>query len=279
VSVYIIGEIGINHNGSVDIARKLIDVAAEAGCDAVKFQKRTIEVVYTAAELAAPRESPWGATNGEQKRGLEFSLQQYDEIDTYCRAKGIAWFASSWDLPSQRQMRKYAFAHNKVASAMLTDLAFLEEVAGEGRHTFISTGMATIEAVDRAVAIFAAAKCPITLLHCVSTYPTDNADCNIRMVETLRDRYKVPVGYSGHERGMLPSTLAVMLGATAIERHITLDRTMYGSDQAASLEPGGLKRLVRDIRDIEVVLGDGMKRFLDAEKPIAAKLRYFERTE
>jgi N-acetylneuraminate synthase len=176
-------------------------------------------------------------------------------------------------------MRKYAFAHNKVASAMLTDLAFLEEVAGEGRHTFISTGMATIEAVDRAVAIFAAAKCPITLLHCVSTYPTDNADCNIRMVETLRDRYKVPVGYSGHERGMLPSTLAVMLGATAIERHITLDRTMYGSDQAASLEPGGLKRLVRDIRDIEVVLGDGMKRFLDAEKPIAAKLRYFERTE
>lgn len=277
MSVYIIGEIGINHNGSLDIARKLIDVAVEAGCDAVKFQKRTIEVVYTAAELAASRESPWGTTNGEQKRALEFSISQYDEIDAYCRGKGVDWFTSSWDVASQRLMRKYDFRYNKVASAMLTDMAFLEEVAGEGRHTFLSTGMAAFEAVDRAVAVFKAANCPITVMHCVSTYPTDNAACNVRMVETLRQRYGLPVGYSGHERGMLPSVLAAVLGATAIERHITLDRTMYGSDQAASLEPAGLKRLVRDIRDIEVVMGDGVKRFLDAEKSIAAKLRYFER--
>lgn len=278
MTVYIIAEIGINHNGSLDIAKKLIDIAAVSGCDAVKFQKRTLEIVYSPEELAVPRESPWGTTNADQKRGLEFSLDQYDEIDAYCRARGIDWFASCWDIPSQQAMRKYEFPHNKIASAMVTNLAFLEEVASERRHTFVSTGMTTYDQIDTATEVFRRYDCPFTLMHCVSTYPTDDADCNIAGVRTLNKRYGVDVGYSGHERGLLPSLLAATMGATTIERHITLDRTMYGSDQAASLEPDGLRRLVRDIRNIPVMTGDGEKIFLDAERPIAEKLRYFERS-
>ncbi len=274
--VYIIAEIGINHNGSLDIAKLLIDTAVKHHCDAVKFQKRTIDIVYSPEVLAIPRESPWGTTTRAQKEGLELSIEQFDEIDAYCRAKKIDWFVSSWDIPSQIAMRKYNFPHNKVASTMLSHLEFLEVVAAEGRHTFISTGMATLDMIDRAVDLFKRANCSFTLMHTVATYPCDDDDCNLRVIETLKARYNCPVGYSGHERGLQPSVLAAMLGAEAIERHITLDRTMYGSDHAASLEPQGLERLVRDIRSISSMLGDGSKRFLDKEKPIAAKLRYFQ---
>lgn len=278
MSVYIIAEIGINHNGSLDTAKQLISIASEAGCDAVKFQKRTIEIVYSPEELAAARESPWGTTNGEQKRGLELSVEDFSAIDDHCRSLNIDWFASSWDIPSQQLMRQFDFPHNKIASAMITNLPLVEEVASEGRHTYLSTGMSTYEEVDRAVEILRRQNCPFTPLHCVSTYPTENADSNISAMADLKDRYGVPVGYSGHERGLLPTILAVAFGAVAVERHITLDRTMYGSDQAASLEPDGLNRLVRDIRDIPVMMGDGIKRILDAERPIAAKLRYFNDT-
>ncbi len=273
--VYVIAEIGINHNGSLDTAKSLIDVAVEAGADAVKFQKRTLEIVYTAKERAGERESPWGTTFEEQKRGLEFTESDYDEIDGYCRSAEIDWFASAWDIPSQEEMRKYNFPHNKIASAMLTHIPFLECVASEKRHTFISTGMATIDDIDTAVKTFQKADCPFTLLHCVSTYPCDDEDCNVKVIQTLKERYKTDVGYSGHERGLMPSILAVAEGASAVERHITLDRTMYGSDQAASLEPAGFKRLVRDIRKVSDTLGDGKKIFLDDEQPIAKKLRYF----
>lgn len=276
MSVYIIAEIGINHNGSLDIAKQLIDVAAGAGCDAVKFQKRTIEIVYSPEELSMPRESPWGTTNGEQKRGLEFSVDDFNAIDAHCRSLKMDWFASSWDIPSQQLMRRYEFPHNKVASAMVTNIPLVEKIAGEGRHTFISTGMCTYDEVDRAVEIFRRHNCPFTPLHCVSTYPTENADSNIAAMEELKERYGVGVGYSGHERGLLPTILAVAFGASVVERHITLDRTMYGSDQAASLEPDGLNRLVRDIRDIPLMMGDGTKRIIEAERPIAAKLRYFD---
>lgn len=279
MSVFIIGEVGINHNGSLEIAKKLIDVAVSTGCDAVKFQKRTIEIVYRPGQLALPRESPWGTTTREQKEGLELSISEFGAIDAYCKDKGIEWFASCWDVPAQRLMRRYDWKHNKVASAMLTHMNFLEEVASERKPTFVSTGMATFDDIDRAVEIFGRADCPITLMHCVSTYPCAEEDCNIRMIETLRKRYGLPVGYSGHERGLIPSVLAAALNAVAIERHITLDRTMYGSDQAASLEPQGLGRLVRDVRNVEKILGDGEKRVLEEEVAIARKLRYFEDTD
>ncbi len=275
MGVFVIGEIGINHNGSVDLARKLIDMAKSCGCDAVKFQKRTLDIVYTQEFLAAPRVSPWGNTQREQKEGLEFGKTEYDEIDAYCKEKGIAWFASAWDLESQKFLQQYDLPYNKAASAMITYVPLLEMVAAEGKHTFISTGMSTYEEIDAAVNIFRQARCPFTLMHCVSLYPCPDELCNVRMVETLRRRYQCPVGYSGHEVGILPSVLAVGFGAGAIERHITLDRAMYGSDQSASLEKRGLEYLVRDCRAVADILGGGEKSLNSSEAEVAKKLRYF----
>tara|TARA_A200000113_G_scaffold209178_1_gene208041 strand:- start:125 stop:955 length:831 start_codon:yes stop_codon:yes gene_type:complete len=273
---YLIAEIGINHNGSMDVAKKLIESAVESGFDSVKFQKRHIETVYDSDTLKIPRKSPWGETTEEQKKGLEFSIEQYDEIDSFCKEKKIDWFASSWDLISQKEMQKFHFKNNKIASAMLTHEEFLNAVASENIHTFISTGMSTFKNIDKAVDIFKSHNCDFTLMHTVSTYPTKDFDCNIQMVQTLKEKYECKVGYSGHEVGLLPSVIAVICGASSIERHITLDRSMYGSDQAASIEIAGMKRLVRDIRSISGILGDGKKIFSNDEKEIAKKLRYFE---
>lgn len=273
--VYVIAEIGINHNGNLDIAKQLIDMAKKAGCDAVKFQKRTIDIVYSPEVLDSPRESPWGTTQRAQKEGLEFSAEQYDEIDAYCRTIGIHWFASAWDIPSQHFLRRYKLPFNKVASAMATHMDFLEAVAEEGKPTFMSTGMCSHDEIAAALAVFSRHECPVVLFHTVSTYPSPESDLNLLTIEELRKRYGVPVGYSGHEASVSPSVMACMLGAVAIERHITLDRSMYGSDQAASLEKAGLESMVAQIRKIPTVLGDGVKRITEGEAAVAKKLRYW----
>ena len=271
--VKIIAEIGINHNGDLKITKKLIDGAVKAGCDMVKFQKRTIDLVYTEQELNKPRESPWGTTNREQKCGLEFSKKEYNEIDRYCKEKGIQWLASAWDVESQFFLRQYNLQYNKVASAMLTDRSLLEVIAREGRYTFISTGMSTIEQIEKAVEIFKEADCPFELMHCNSTYPMPVDQANLKTINTLREKFNCKVGYSGHEAGIIVSVAAVVLGATSIERHITLDRSMYGSDQAASLEIGGLIKMAKYIRDVETAMGTGEKVVTDKEREIAKKLR------
>ena len=273
MKIFVIAEIGINHNGDVDIAKQLIDVAKVAGADAVKFQKRTVEKVYSKEELDKPRESPWGKTNRKQKLGLEFGKTQYDEIDKYCKEKGIEWFASAWDLESQAFLRQYNLKYNKIASAMMTDLELLRAVAAEKKHTFISTGMSEMEMVDRAVEIFRKANCPFELMHCVSTYPTNDEDANLNCIPALRDRYHCNVGYSGHEGGIAVSYAAAALGITSLERHVTLDRAMYGSDQAASLEPATFVQMIGGLRKIEKAMGDGVKKLQEKEVPIAKKLR------
>jgi len=274
MKIFIIAEIGINHNGDLDIAKSLIKSAREAGCDAVKFQKRSIDIVYTKEFLETPRESPWGKTQRAQKEGLEFGLEQYQEIDRYCKEVGIEWFASAWDLESQKFLKQFNCKYNKIASAMIVFEPLLKEVASEKKHTFISTGMSSIQEIDRAVDIFRKAGCPFELMHCVSTYPMDDEDANLNRIKTLRDRYKCNVGYSGHEVGGLAiSCAAVALGITSLERHITLDRAMYGSDQAASLQISGLKLLVSSVRKIENALGDGEMSIQPKEVPIAKKLR------
>ena len=270
---FIIAEIGINHNGDLRIARRLIDGAVEAGCDMVKFQKRTIETVYTKEELDRPRESPWGTTNRQQKLGLEFGEREYDEIDRYCKQKNIEWTASAWDVQSQKFLRKYNLNYNKVASAMLTNRDLLSEIASEGKHTFISTGMSTIEQISKAVDIFKKFNCSFELMHCNSSYPMNVHDANLRVIETLRNRFGCNVGWSGHETGLIVSCIAVALGATSVERHITLDRSMYGSDQSASVELEGLRRLVRYIRATELSLGSPEKTVTEKEKLISKKLR------
>lgn len=274
--LFIIAETGINHNGDVEIARKLINTAKACGCDAVKFQKRDIDVVYSKKLLNSLRESPWGDTQRAQKESLEFGKEQYDIIDAYCKEKDIIWFASAWDLNSQEFLRQYDLPYNKVASAMLTYYELLEKIAEEKKHTFISCGMSDFKIIDKAVEIFKKHQCPFTLMHCISTYPSEDEECNILAINTIKRKYKCDVGYSGHERGILPSILAVMLGSTVLERHITLDRTMYGSDQAASLEKRGLELLVRDARRVSNILGDGKKVVTEKEIPIAKKLRYHE---
>lgn len=274
--VFIVAELGINFNGDVEIAKKLIKLAHDAGCNAVKFQKRTIDAVYNEATLSTPRESPWGTTTREQKEGLELNEAEYDIIDAYCKELGIIWFASAWDKGSVDFLKKYDLPLNKIASAMITNTDFLEYVAAEKKMTLISTGMCTFDVIDEAVRIFAKHNCPFVLMHTVSTYPCHVSDCNISMVKTLKNRYLAPIGYSGHEVGVLPSVLAVAMGAVVIERHITLDRSMYGSDQAASLEKHGLELLVRDCHQVSAAMGNGIKTFSDAEKSVAKKLRYFE---
>jgi len=272
---FVIAEIGINHNGDLDIAKRLIDEAKAAGCDAVKFQKRTIDIVYTAEVLAQPRQSPWGTTQRAQKEGLEFGAAEYDVIDAYCRQVGLDWFASAWDLPSQTFLEKYNLNLNKIASAMLTHMPLVKAVAAEGKLTFVSTGMSTLGQIDRAVEIFRQANCPFVLMHTVSTYPTPPADLNLLAIMTLRQRYGVPVGYSGHESLVEPSLLAAALGAVVIERHITLDRSMYGSDQAASLEPHEMRLLVSRLRDLPSWAGNGEKKLMPGEASVAEKLRYW----
>lgn len=273
MSVFIIAEIGINHNGSIEICKELIDAASEAGCDAVKLQKRTIDIVYSKEFLDAPRESPWGATQRDQKQGLEFDQHQYQEISDYCRKKNISWFASAWDVESQLFLRQFNCSFNKVASAMIVHKPLLRAIAEEGKKTFISTGMSTYEQIEEAITIFKQHSCPYELMHTVSTYPMDDEDANLRVINTLRDKFQCNVGYSGHEVGLAVSYAAVALGITSLERHITLDRAMYGSDQSASIEPSGLRQLVGAVRKIEKALGTGEKVVLDKEMPIAKKLR------
>ena len=273
MAIFLVAEIGINHNGDIEICKKLIDAAVEAGCDAVKFQKREIELVYSRQILEEPRESPWGNTQRSQKEGLEFNREQYNQIDRYCKKKSIHWFASAWDLKSQAFLRDYDLKHNKIASAMLPYRELLEVVAQEKKHTFISTGMSEYQDIEVAVEIFRKADCPFELMHTVSTYPMPDAEANLRVISTLRERFKCNVGYSGHESGLVISYAAAAFGISSLERHITLERTMYGSDQAASIEPDGLRQLVSGVRKIEEALGDGEKRFLDIERPVADKLR------
>jgi len=272
--VFIVAEIGINHNGDMNIAKKLIDIASDAGCDAVKFQKRNVEKVYSSDVLDFSRESPWGKTTRDQKLGLEFSIKQFSVIDKYCKKKGIPWYVSCWDVESQIEMRKFKTKYNKIASAMLIHTKLLETVAKEKKYTFISTGMSTLKNISDAVKIFRKHKCPFELMHSHGTYPMRDDEANLRLIPVLAKKYKCNVGYSGHEIGSYNICIpAVILGATSIERHITLGRTMYGSDQAASLEASGLQRLVRDIRLIDKILGDGKKRVWSSELPVQKKLR------
>lgn len=270
---FIVAEIGINHNGDLNIAKKLIDVAVEAGCDAVKFQKRTVDVVYTAEELARPRESLFGNTNGDLKRGLELGLEQYYQIDRYCRHQvGIRWFASCWDEASVDFIERFDPPCYKIASASLTDDGLLKHTRATGKPIILSTGMSTMEEIQHAVEVLGRQN--LVILHAVSTYPSEDGDTNLRVIETLGTNFpEVPIGYSGHEKGISLTVCAVAMGACMVERHITLDRMMWGSDQPASLEPEGLKKVVRDIRKLELARGDGVKRVLTAEASIKAKLR------
>ena len=274
MKTFIIAEIGINHNGNIDIVKKLIKGAKEAGADAVKFQKRTIDLVYTKAELNKYRESPWGKSNREQKEGLEFGQTEYNIINAYCKMLEIEWFASAWDLESQKFLKQFDLKYNKVASAMLTDYELLTMIAKEKKYTFISTGMSTIEEIETAVQIFIDNGCPYELMHCNSQYPMGDEVANLNCIKTLSNEFNCKVGYSGHEEGLIPSVIAAALGATSIERHITLNRTMYGSDQASSIEISGFRKLVHYIRNsAEVVMGDGVKRVTEAEEKVKAKLR------
>lgn len=273
METFIVAEVGINHNGDIEIAKKLIDAAVVAGCDAVKFQKRTIDKVYSKELLDSPRESPWGETQREQKEGLEFNEKEYDEIAAYCLEKGIVWYASCWDIDSQKFMKKYDCKYNKIASAMLVNEELLEEVAKEGKYTFIATGMSTYEEIDNAVEIFEKYNCPFELMHCNSVYPMPSEEANLRVIRALTDIYHCKVGYSGHEQGTLVSTCAVAAGATSIERHITLDKNMYGSDQKASMEPYELCKLVKDIRETEKIMGTGTKVLSEMEIAVKEKLR------
>ncbi len=273
MSIYIIGEIGINHNGNIDICKQLIKIAKETGCNAVKFQKRDINLVYTKEYLDSPRESPWGKTQRDQKEGLEFDLEQYREIDEFCKSLDIDWFASAWDEKSQEFLRNFNLPHNKIASAMIISKNFLKLVASERKHTFISTGMTNIEDIDIAVDIFKKNNCPFELMHTISTYPMKDSDANLNLIKTLQKRYSCNVGYSGHESGVSISVAASALGISSLERHITLDRAMYGSDQSASLEPNGLRQLVSSVRKIESAMGNGIKTIIKEEEAIAQKLR------
>jgi N-acetylneuraminate synthase len=268
---FIVAEIGINHNGSLETALRLIDAAADAGCQAVKFQKRTVDLVYAAEDLARPRESPFGATNGDLKRGLELGEAEYRAIDAYCRDKGILWFASSWDEASLEFMEAFDPPCHKIASACLTHHDLLRRHRATGRPLLLSTGMSTMEEICRAVELLGRDR--LVILHTTSTYPSRVEDLNLRVIHALRDRFGCPTGYSGHEVGLQTSVAAVALGACVVERHLTLDRAMWGSDQAASIEPHGFTRLVRDIRSVELALGDGVKRVVEDEIPVMQKLR------
>lgn len=271
---FLIAEIGINHNGDLGIAKELIKTAKEAGFDAVKFQKRDINLVYSKEILDTPRESPWGTTTRQQKEGLELSLDEYKEIDNYCKNQKILWFASAWDINSLVFLDQFNLKYHKIASAMIIDKIFLDEVAKRGKHTFISTGMSTIENIDEAVKIFKKNNCSFELMHCVSTYPMKIEDANLLTINQLKDKYNCDVGYSGHENGVLVSIAALSLGITSLERHITLDRAMYGSDQSASLEFSGMKNLTEQIKKFITSIGQKkLGHITEEEYKIAKKLR------
>ena len=272
---FLIAEIGINHNGDIDLAKKLIQISKECGFDAVKFQKRDIDLVYKKEFLDSPRNSPWGKTQRDQKKGLEFNLSDYWEINNYCKKIGIEWFFSAWDVNSQKEMKVFNTKYNKVASAMATNHEFLKLVASEKKHTFMSTGMMNLNEIKESLDIFQGENCPVTLLHTVSTYPAEESTLNLKCINTLEEIFNVPVGYSGHESGVSPSLMAAVLGASVIERHVTLDRSMYGSDQSASLEPAGMRNLVNSVRKVNKCLGDGVKKIIEEEKIVAKKLRYW----
>jgi N-acetylneuraminate synthase len=272
---FVTAEIGINHNGDIEIAKKLISAAHLAGCDAVKFQKRTVEVVYRADELASPRTSPFGETNGDLKRGLEFGFDSYKAIDDYCRLHHIVWFASCWDEASVNFIEQLSPPCYKIASACLTDDRLLLKCRRTNKPLILSTGMSTIEQIDHAIEVLG--KKELILMHCTSTYPSKIEELNLKVLCTLKKRYGIPVGYSGHEVGLATSVVAVVLGACMVERHITLDRAMWGSDQAASVEPHGFQRLVRDIHAVETALGDGVKKVYESEVPIIQKLRHIQK--
>ena len=272
--VFITAEIGTNHMGSINIAKKIIDVATDAGCDAIKFQKKNVEKIYTKKFLDSPLESPWGATQREMRLHREFNDKQFKQIDIYCKKKKITWYVSCWDINSQISMRKFKTKYNKVASPMLVHKKLLEVIAEEKKYTFIGTGMSTLKQIENAVNIFKKHDCPFELIHCHSAYPMPESEANLHVINTLKNKFHCEVGYSGHEAGATDVSLpAIMLGASSLERHVTLNRTFYGHDQAASLEPVGLRRLVRDIRGIEKILGDGKKRVWDSELPSQRKLR------
>ena len=270
---YLIAEIGINHNGDLNVAKKLIEESAKAGFDAVKFQKRTVEVVFTKEELLRPRESIFGNTNGALKHGLEFGIDEYSEISNYCKKLGIDWFASPWDVESLNFLEKFDVVAHKVASACLTDRALLQAMRKTGKPVFISTGMSSIDQVREALALLDPKN--TIMMHAVSVYPAKPEQLNIGWIEDLKKNFPdIPVGYSGHEAGVIPSVIAVAkYGAVCVERHVTLDRAMWGSDQSASLEPQGMERVVKYIRSIPVVCGTGSKTILEEEKPILEKLR------
>ena len=271
---FIIAEIGINHNGDIEIAKQLIDIAHNAGCHAVKFQKRNPDVCVPEHQKSVMRETPWGLiTYLEYKYKVEFEKEEYDIIDEYCSKLGIEWFASAWDLDSQSFLKNYDCKYNKIASAMLTNLDLLNAVSKERKHTFISTGMSTIEEIQDAVKIFKDANCSFELMHCCSEYPTMPKDINLNAIQTLKEKFECNVGYSGHEKGLQITLAAVALGCSSVERHITIDRTMFGTDQSASIEPKGLKVLVRDINIICEAMGDGIKKVTDVEKEMAKKMR------
>ncbi len=273
MSIFIVAEIGINHNGDLLVCKELIDMAVDAGCDAVKFQKRDINQVYTQDFLDSYRDSPWGKSQREQKNGLELGERDYKEINRYCEEREIEWFASAWDLNSQKFLQKFNCKYNKIASAMITNEDLLNMVAQERRHTFISTGMTTYDDIQKAVDIFRDNECSFELMHTVSTYPMKDEDANLNMINTLRDKYKCDVGYSGHEVGLAISFAAAALNITSLERHVTLDRSMYGSDQSASIESNGLRNLVGAVRKIQKAMGDGVKNMVAEEKATLDKLR------
>ena len=273
MSIFIVAEIGINHNGDIKICKELIKSAKDCGCNAVKFQKRNIYKVYTEEYLKSARESPWGNTQEDQKLGLEFGEKEYLEISDYCKSLNIEWFASAWDIDSQMFLKDFNCKYNKIASALIIYSDLLEMVAKEGKHTFISTGMSTYSDIHKAVEIFRKHNCSFELMHTVSTYPMKDEDANLNTIKTLRKKFNCNVGYSGHENGLAISYAAAALGITSLERHITLDRAMYGSDQSASIEPSGLRQLVGAVRKIEKALGDGEKKIIDDEIEISKKLR------
>lgn len=268
---FIIAEIGINHNGSVQIAKSLIDIAVMTGCDAVKFQKRTVDVVYTAEELAKERPNVFGNTNGDLKRGLEFGEKEYSEIDKYCKEKNILWFASCWDEGSVDFIDKFDPPCYKISSASLTDDNLLLHTKAKGKPILLSTGMSTMEQIEHAVKLLGEDN--LVIYHCTSTYPSENSEINLNVIKTFREKFSCPIGYSGHERGVNPSVIAAAFGANSVERHVTTDRTLWGSDHAASLEPHGLFIMVRDIRQVPILLGDGNKTVYNSEVPIIKKLR------
>jgi len=268
---FVIAEIGINHNGSVELAKRLIDVAITAGCDAVKFQKRTIDIVYTKDELAKERSSVFGNTNGDLKRGLELDFTAYEQINDYCKKKKIIWFASCWDEGSVDFIAKFDPPCYKISSASLTDDHLLEHTKAQNKPILLSTGMSSMEQIEHAVEILGTEN--LILYHCVSTYPSDHSEINLKAIQSFKEKFDCPIGFSGHERGVTPSIIAAVLGADSVERHITTDRTLWGSDHAASLEPNGLFRMVRDIRQIPILMGDGIKKVYASELPIIKKLR------